>query len=300
MPKLVNAVLVQSQTNWFWVEDDASISSNERSEGTLPLSNLSNADASRIAEQYLATTAFPQLSIAVSIEPRGADAPYRDYQNADTVTADDAGGTGIPTLVAEIDYTADDEGWAKPVPILNSQKADAWLKFQAWLQANQGGLGGLAAAATVRPPPFPNVINGLVPDEGPYTFSFSGLATTGLATPPQSPELDVRLTVITFKAPPLDTDAGHDGYVGTGSNSVFAVYYRPKGTGGAGTIVGLGGGTWPDGGHPGWGVLTPTTYELDVYVGNEFIGPEQELWGVCLSAGGHTDVAVSVAACPQI
>lgn len=300
MPKLVNAVLVQSATDWFFVEDDASISANERSEGTLPLTYLSNADATRVAQQYLATTAYPQLSIAASIEPRGGDLPYRDFNNADTVTADDAGGTGIATLVAEFDYTIDDEGWAKPVPILNSPKVDAWLKFQAWLQANEGGLGGQASAATVAPPQFDSVVNGKIPTEGPYTFSFSGLATTGLATPAQSPERDVRITGITFKAPPADTDAGHDGYVGTGSNSVFAVYVKFKGVGGTGTLIGLGGGTWPDGSHPGWGILTPTTYELDVYVGNEFVSATQELWAVCLSAGGHTDVSVAVTACPAL
>lgn len=303
MANMVNAILVQSKTDWFWVEEPPSISLYERHEGTLSLTGLDdNDECTRIAQQYLATVAYPQTSINVGIEAtQSYDMAYVNFLPGDVIAAPETDDDSTPFLVAELDVTHDDEGWAIPVPVLDSPKLDAWLRFQAQLKSKSGSLGGQASRAAPLQAEFDTVVNGKVPTQGPYTFSFSGVVTSGKATPATSPEVDVRVTQVTVKCPAESTDdSGHPGYIGTGDSTTFAVYHRIKGASGAATLLGIFGGAWPDVGHPGWVEMGPTDYEVNVYVGNEFISKIEELWAVCLSAGGHTDASVLVYCAPVL
>lgn len=307
MANLVNAILVQSSTDWFWVEDDASIDQFERHEGSLDLTQLDdNDDCTRIAQQYLTTVAYPQVSITVGVEStQSYDAAYVNFLPGDTITGPDEDDSGTAFHVAELDVSHDDEGYAIMVPVLDTPKLDAWLKFQAQLKAKSGSLGGQADRANPLQAEFDTVVNGKVPGDTLPPFSFSGLVATGKATPTTNPEKDVRVTMITVKCPPStdsddDSGGGHAGYTGTGDSTKFVVFRRLSGSTAPPDLIGLLGGAWPDPDHPGVITMGPTDTQVDVYVGNEFISKFDDVWAACLQGGGHNDCTVIVRVAPVL
>lgn len=307
MANMVNAILVQSMHDWFWVEEAPSIDAYERHEGTLDLTQLDDVDeCTRVAQQYLATVAYPQVSINVGVEStQSYDMAYVNFLPGDRIAGPDEDGTSESFDVAELDVSHDDDGWAISVPVLNTPKLDAWLKFQAQLKAKSGSLGGQADKANPLQAEFDTVVNGKVPGETLPPFSFSGLVATGKATPTTSPEKDVRVTLITVKAPPEDgdgsgSDGGHKGYTGTGDPTQFCVFRRLSGSTATPDLIGLLGGAWQDPDHPGVITVGPTDTQIDVYVGNEFISKFDDVWAVCVSGGGHTDCSVIVSTAPVL
>ena len=154
---LSNALLTRWSGGWLWVEDAASIAEHGRREAFLSLGQAaSEAEAQRLAEAALATSAQPQVSVQTSIEPAGGDVPYDDFGVGDTVTVPDQRGRPSERRVLALTVTEDQEGNPTYVPELATVvEAQARRQARTLKRMANGTLGGASASASAVVPPVP-------------------------------------------------------------------------------------------------------------------------------------------------